>query len=271
MGKAMNAEAETMSAGGEQPSRTPVKVGWLFQKDAGTVLLFDPEQVDPDPPERMKSAEMNRKHAKSASRCPAIINLESRHFVVRCPYDIHLRIVRDNKGAAALQSVAGDASPVRLKHLSSLVTLVPQKEWRYPAKPTVQVMTPYVFIADEPVFLNQYPPFFHYLQHPWPGTLFGGRFPIHVWPRPLMWAFEWHDLSKDLVLRRGDPWFYVNFEAAPPDRPVQLVEVQRTPELATYMESISGVTNYVNQTFSLFREAGKRRPKVLLKPVDRER
>jgi hypothetical protein len=86
-----------------------------------------------------------------------------------------------------------------------------------------------------------------------------------------MWAFEWHDMSRELILRRGDPWFYVNFEVVPPDRPVQLLEAQRTPELISYIESISGVTNYVNQTFSLFKEASKRRPKVLLTPVNRDR
>ena len=89
------------------------------------------------------------------------------------------------------------------------------------------------------------------------------------WPRPLMWAFEWHDLSKDLVLSRGDPWFYVGFETVPPDRPVTLVEAELTPELREYTEQISGVVGFVNQTFSLFKTAEKRRPKSLLKPLER--
>ena len=28
----------------------------------------------------------------------------------------------------------------------------------------------------------------------------GGRFPVHIWPRPLSWGFEWHDVTKPLVL-----------------------------------------------------------------------
>jgi hypothetical protein len=93
--------------------------------------------------------------------------------------------------------------------------------------------------------------------------------PIHVWPRPLMWAFEWHDPSRDIVLRRGEPLFYVQFEATGPDRPIQLVEAERTPALAAYLESLSGVVNYVSQTFSLFQAAENLRPPKLLTPKRR--
>ena len=44
------------------------------------------------------------------------------------------------------------------------------------------------------------------------------------------------------------------------------IEAARTPELKSYMEEISGAVNYVNQTFSLFKEAEKRRPAKLLTP-----
>ena len=40
-----------------------------------------------------------------------------------------------------------------------------------------------------------------------------------------------------------------------------------TPELEEYIQQISGAVDYVNQTFSLFRTAEKRRPKTLLKPA----
>jgi hypothetical protein len=81
-----------------------------------------------------------------------------------------------------------------------------------------------------------------------------------------MWAFEWHEPAKDLVLRRGEPLFYVQFEGTDPARPVQVVEAERTAELQAYMETLSGVVNYVNQTFSLFKAAEAARPKKLLVP-----
>ena len=83
-----------------------------------------------------------------------------------------------------------------------------------------------------------------------------------------MWAFEWHDTQKDLILKRGDPWFYVGFETLPADRSVNLSQVEKTPELESYLHQISEAVNFVNQTFSLFKTAEKRRPKSLLKPVE---
>jgi hypothetical protein len=117
--------------------------------------------------------------------------------------------------------------------------------------------------------MTQLAPFAHYLPNPWPGTIFGGRFPINVWPRQIMWAFEWHEPQKDLILRRGDPLFYVQFEHDGPDRPVQVVEAEKTPELMAFMEHVGGAVNYVNQTFSLFRAAEAARPGKLLKAKER--
>jgi len=102
-------------------------------------------------------------------------------------------------------NMLGNSSPMRPKGLSHYVILTPEREWRYPDRPTLQIKLPYVFISDAPVYLSQLPPFLHMLNDPWPGTLFGGRFPINIWPRPLMWAFEWHQASKPLILKRGDP------------------------------------------------------------------
>lgn len=236
----------------------PVKVGWLLEREKGGVLFEDPERV--------RSVEQNRDHAKSASRCPAVLNIESRYFQVKCPYDLRLRFTRDKDGRPGLVNALGDRSPVRGKKLREVLNLVDESEWRYPDRPTLQILTPYVFLADEPVYLNQLPPFFHHFKEPWPGTLFCGRFPAHIWPRQMVWAFEWTDTSADLVLNRGEPWFYVMFETLPQDRPVQLLEAEETPELRAYLNEISGAVNYVGQTFSLFKTAESRRPERLFSP-----
>lgn len=239
----------------------PVTVGWLLTDPKGGIIF--------DPPERVRSVEMNKAHAKSASRCPAVINLESRYFVIKSPFDLSLQFVRDNNGKPALRNLFGDRSPVRKKKLDQLIYITPEPEWRYADRPTIQVQLPYLFLCDEPVYMSQVAPFMHYSRDPLPGTIFGGRFPIHVWPRPLMWAFEWHDIGKPLNVKRGEPLFYAQFETMPQDRAVTVVEARRTDELNEYLDLISGAVNYVNQTFSLFREAEKRRPAKLVTPVDR--
>jgi hypothetical protein len=195
--------------------------------------------------------------------------MESRYFMVKCPFDLQIGFGRDDKGKPHLINRLGVASPVRGSKLNEILTLVNEVEWRYPDRPTVQMVLPYVFIADEVVYMTQLAPFAHYLPNPWPGTIFGGRFPINVWPRQIMWAFEWHEPQKDLILRRGDPLFYVQFEHDGPDRPVQVVEAEKTPELMAFMEHVGGAVNYVNQTFSLFRAAEAARPGKLLKAKER--
>jgi hypothetical protein len=246
----------------DAPRGGPVRIGWLLKSEAGGVLY--------DPPERVRSADVNRAHAKSASRCPAVINLESRFFAVKCPFDLHLGFTRDREGKPALRNLAGAASPIRTAKINEKITLVAEKEWRYPDRPTIQLRLPYIFLADEPVWMSQVAPFMHLPSKPWPGTLFGGRMPIHLWPRPLMWAFEWRDTKAELVLKRGEPLFYCMFETIPPDRAVQMVEVERTPELERYIEFIGGAVNYVNQTFSLFEAAERARPTRLVEPRRRD-
>ena len=242
----------------EGPKSGPIVVGWLRDTDKGGVIY--------DPPERLISRQMNRTHAKSASRCPAVIQMESRYFMVKCPFDLNIGFGRDDKGKAVLINRAGTASSIRSNKLNEVLTLVSEVEWRYPDRPTIQLKLPYLFIADEPVYITQLGTFAHYRREPLPGTIFGGRFPITVWPRPIMWAFEWHEPEKDIVLKRGEPLFYVQFEGDQADRPVQLVEAEKTAELMAYLEHVSGAVNYVNQTFGLFKAAEAARPAKLLKP-----
>lgn len=248
----------TLDRPDDGPRAGPVSVGWFLAETKGGLLY--------DAPERLSTRAPNRTHAKSASRCPAVLQMESRYFVVPCPFDLHIGFGRDDKGKPHLVNRAGAASAIRSNKLGTVLTLVAEPEWRFPDRPTIQLALPYCFIADEPVWLTQIGTFAHYRADPLPGTIFGGRFPVHVWPRPLMWAFEWHDTARDIVLRRGEPLFYVQFETEGPDRPVQLVEAERTPALLDYMEKLSGVVNYVSQTFSLFKAAEAQRPARLLTP-----
>jgi hypothetical protein len=78
------------------------------------------------------------------------------------------------------------------------VKLVNEAEWAHPQRPVLQIVTPYVIVADEPVYLNQLPPFNYWKANPLPGLMVPGRFPVDIWPRHLMWAFEWYALDQPL-------------------------------------------------------------------------
>jgi hypothetical protein len=241
-------------------SRT-VDVGWVIDPAREASFIWDaPRKLTL--PERGTSHAQN--HMKGISNCPAISDHESRLVEVACPIDIKLRFFRDAQGNPSMGAIDGDQSSIRAQQFSQMVMPVHPDEWRHPQRPVIQVMTPLLFVADEPVWLTQFPAFYHRATSSLPGITLGGRFPIHIWPRELVWAFEWHDITADLVIHRGDPWFYLNFETEDPSRHTRLVEAQMTDDLRAYTNGMRGVTNYVSRTFSLFGTAKARRPKKLL-------
>lgn len=234
-----------------------VDVGWLLDTDQARFVWPEPRRINRgDPPPA---------HAKAVGYCPAVVDHEGRMFDIPCPIDLKLGFRRDAQGKAALVNLDGDQSSIRTKTLNAMVSLVGQKEWRHPERPILQLITPYIFLSDEPVYMTQLPPVTHYRADPLPGTLIAGRLPIHIWPRRMMWAFEWFEPAKPLVLRRGEPWFHIRFETHDPARPVRMFEADMTPELREYLNGMSGVANYVDRTYSLFKVAEERRPATLLK------
>jgi hypothetical protein len=236
--------------------RKPVEIGWLLDAKYGEFLWDAPRRLSrDDPPPR---------HAKSVNYCPGVLDSEARLFEVPCPFDLRLGFAYRPDGTPTLVNLDGDNAAVRPRELSQITAIVNRKEWRHPDRPVIQIMTPYVFLADEPVHMTQLPPFDHYFPEPWPGLLIHGRLPIHTWPRQLMFALEWWDIKKPLVLKRGEPWFYARFEAYDPTRPFRVFEAEMTPELREYIQGLSAVSNYVNRTWSLFKVAERRRPKTLL-------
>jgi len=234
-----------------------VEVGWTLDSAKATFIWEAPSRLDRE--------EKRSSHAKSVSFCPAVIDHEARIFQVNCPVDVQICLEIDPKtNQLRLRSTAGEMSSIRPKALSELIALNAPSEWRHPKRPILQIRSPYVFVADELVYMMQLPAFNYYPTTRLPGLMIGGRLPIHIWPRPIMWAFEWHDTSQELVLKRGEPWFYVRFEFQDPTRPVRMVEADMTPQLREYIQGLSDVTNYVSRTFSLFGIARSRRPKTLL-------
>jgi hypothetical protein len=236
-----------------------VDVGWVIDPNREPTFIWGA-------PHRLSRPETKTTHSKGVSICPAINEHESRLYEVCAPVDLHLRFKLDQRGDPAMTSIDGEMSSIRPQFLSKLMMAVHPAEWRHPKRPMIQVMTPYLFVADEPVYMTMFPAIYHYPEKRLPGMMLGGRFPIHIWPRELVWAFEWYDTASDILIDRGDPWFYVGFEAADPSRRVRLIEAEMTPQLREYSAGIRGITNYISHPYSLIETAKQRRPEKLLTP-----
>jgi len=252
----LNGDSGGLPERGAPPERRVVEVGYILDTERAGFIW--------EAPRPCRRNDNQVQHSKSVGVCPAVLDYEARLFEVTCPVDVHLRFQMDDKGQPQLINVAGDKSSIRSKHLRQMVAVMPRKEWRHQNRPIIQFITPYIFVADDVCWMNQMPAFNHYRPTQLPGTMIGGRLPIHLWPRPMMWAFEWYEPQKDLIMKRGEPWFYCRFETDDPRRPIRMVEAEKNQVLTDYMTGLNSVTNYVSRTFSLFSVAEQRRPKKLL-------
>ena len=248
----------TPPSGRSEPTESRAyTVGWMLNTENASIIWDSPKPV------RIESESTD---PRSVGQCPSALDFDRRHFAINCPIDVHLRL--NMTSGMDITNVLADKSPIRADALKRWIVFQPRHEWRHPQRPVLQMLTSYVFVSDDPIYINQYPPVLHYSADARPGIQISGRFPIDIWPRALMWAFEWHDTTKDLILRRGEPLFYVRFEGPDPAAPVRLIEAKKTPELQSYVASITGVTELVGQTYSLFKTARERRPAKLLFPRD---
>jgi hypothetical protein len=239
-----------------------LEVGWINRADKASFMWDDPRPF-------RRPDNQEPKNAKALQNCPAVVEYEARHFMVTCPIDLNIALAKDKEGKLVIRNLDGPQSAVGAAPLSKMVHLNGPGQWRHPNRPLIQISTSYYFVADEVCWMNQLPPYLTWRDPPWPGLMVGGRLPIHIWPRAMMWAFEWCDPSKPLQLKRGEPWFLLRFETDDPTRPVRLVEAEWTPELDQFNKGAEAVTNYQRRTWSLFKVAERRRPEKLVKKVER--
>ena len=236
------------------------QVGWLFAEDLSAVVYYPPERLEwPGP----------RARPGGAADCPAIADMARHYYVVRSPVTLSLRCTHFVPGQEFyydVPSVEGADKVIGGRTLQRLLTVMPPAIWENPEYPTLQLNLPYLFVSDESVYVEQSPAMFSPVSCQWPVLLYGGRFPIDVWPRQLNFSFQWVDLQRPLLIRRGDPLFYVRFYPTDRDRKVQLVEAERTRELENFMASVRDVTAMVSRSFSLFARAAELRPARLVVP-----
>lgn len=224
-------------------------IHWGLMPSEASHIFFDP----------VRRSERHSKPAsiKGVQACPAVQTSLSRSFMIRCPFDLRLRLVERPGGVPHVHMIEAQSS-VNAAKISRMMSLMPQGEWRNNDFPVLQIATPYVFISESVAFVSQrYPSDAAGSGGVW--RLIEGRFPIHLWRRPLSWAIEWINKKDDLILRRGDPWFNVDFEISNPSHPILLNRKELTDDIKADIFASKDVSSYVHGTFSLFKTAHERR------------
>lgn len=236
-------------------------MGWLFSEDRASVLYYPPERLDWPAQAAVRGG---------AGSCPAIGDLSRFFYVIRSPFTLSLRcthLVPGREFRYNVVPIEGEKI-IGLNGLQKALMVLPPDVWENPQWPTLQLHLPYVFVSDESVFLEQVPAFACPLSAQRPVMLYAGRFPIDIWPRHLNYSFQWLDPGRDILVRRGDPLFYLRFYPRDRERPVRLIESQRTRELDSFIAAIRDVTESASQTYALFPRAAEMRPPRLVVPKE---
>jgi hypothetical protein len=230
-----------------------VRVGWFVDVERGAVLYQHPRPLN-------HTFDFGSTDPKAPTHCPAVQSFAIATFAVPCPFTLALRCVA--RGAGWEFRLDRRRSEVDADAAERLITPMSRREWRHPERPIVQLLAPYVFIADDEVEVAQTPAHQHY-HSARPGVMIAGAFPIRDWPRPLSYAFEWHDTGATLRLQRGEPWFYVSLRAANGER-VRLERIEKSPAIEKHMAHVADVASYTARTFDLMERAREVRPPRLL-------
>lgn len=210
------------------------------------------------PPEKLK---MNDHVKGNGKFCPALTNIFKNTYVIRSPFDLHLRIEKTPNNTWWVE-VLPDSSlqPNQFNNIFSINGLDDQnnKDW-----PLLQMNFPYTFISDDDVYLETLPPLLEYNKVP--GVILAGTFSIRDWHRRYNWGFEWRDTSKNLVIKRGDPISYIRFNPVNRNDKIKLREIHMTDDIKEAMDcsEIKDLTKTSMQ--ELMDHNGKYRKRRLIK------
>jgi len=101
--------------------------------------------------------------------CPAVLDT-SPHLPSALPFDLHLRLARDAEGNLQLQYPRPNESTSNPQYVSRLNRRSNPSEWREPASRCCD-HDALSLRRDEPVWINQLPPSYHFRRPPLPGLI----------------------------------------------------------------------------------------------------
>ncbi len=233
-----------------------VDLGWRNSSPQAALAFF--------PPEPLAGTDAAALFPMAAG-WSAGADLGRRIFVVRSPFDVRIRLVRQPGQPAAFRRVP-EPGAISENAFRGLVTPILPYAQRHPDVPACQIALNLFFVSDEPCSIQLMPPVFWRGFRDWPGSLVCGRFPVAAWPRPLNAVLEWHDHDRDWVLKRGDPLACVMPLYDDPNTVPRLFEARLTPALKRQVAMVDDVSSVARNVGPMFEEAARRRPRRLLEP-----
>ncbi len=221
-------------------------IGWCFTEDFGVRVYPEPERLHlPKDPSVTKRGHLS---------CPAVRSLVEGVYVIRAPYSLQVRY-KELADAASFSAVYPFTS-IAEERFQNIFRVEPTSIWRNRRTPIFQLPSPYLFVSDAPLAMTASHPFLaDSTRLNW--RLIPGQFDIHAWQRPLNWAVEWDIAAGDLIIKQGEPLYYVHFshEDGSIVRSPRLKKIAFEGELKKRVQSMTGVTGMRRGTAKLIRDA----------------
>lgn len=227
-----------------------MKIGWSLLAEEGGICFPAPARFVPQKDQS--------RDGKGFLNCPAVRGYFSGTYIVTAPFSIQLRHSLVN-GQPVIQPVYPFTSLTEQK-VQELIKIEPRSTWRSPDVVVLQMPSPYLFFADQPVVLRQdpclltTPTSLSWRQIP-------GKFNIYDWQRPLNWACEWFVSAGDLIIKAGEPLYFVSFESVHGESvaSVDLVQQSLTPELRERLALSRNIVSMRKGVVPLISKAGELR------------
>jgi len=198
---------------------------WQFKDTSAQALelaYFDPEPLLPE-----ISKIRNSRYVK----CPAFLEYYKNTYLIRSPIDMTITY---NKGQLTIYPQTQkfyDAYVIHRGH---------QIKETDPFLMSLNIQ--YLFIADKDCVVEQIPAMFHDISTKL--RLISGTFNIHKWFRPTDFAFEFINENEPIVIKRGDPLFYVKFKT-PKDEKIVLKQKHFDESVFNNVKSCTNLKNAI--------------------------
>ena len=227
-----------------------IDIGWTYVKNKPELevvenLFFKPQKV----------SEIYDDNYSMFRRCPANTSFLKSLWVIRSPADIRIKYNRDTH--------TYDISGVKQDFVDNFFDGRLNDFDKEKGNPLISLMYSYLFVADEPVWIETYPAFLHGEVE---NTRFvNGGFNIYNWQRPVDFSFEIRDTKDPVVIKREQPLFYVKFIGNNFDENFNLKRIEWDSDLNKVMRSCQPQNFIQGLGWKLMQIGNKIRPKKLVK------
>jgi len=232
-------------------------VGWCYSISEAVAAIEKPEKLS-----LPKDKTPNKRGFLS---CPAVRNSLSGVVVVRSSFSLHLKF-KQIEDAFVIAPIYPFTS-IDEDNLSNFIRVEPKESWLSNDMPALQLPSPYLFVSDELMEMEQFSPSLTDVSNMnW--RVIPGRFNIYGWQRPLNWAIEWDTKCGDLIIRQGDPLYFLRFfnEMGQTINNINLMNIELTPEIKERLNSTTGVTGLRRGLAPVMNRAAEERESSLMTP-----